>query len=178
MADLEIEVDVPQHAEDRWKRILDDGAEDAVDQLAVLAENHMKAEAPEGVGIPRVNMKTTIKASVRSEDPYTKVVKPHKRTQQGWPLHHVVIEGTDPTSYSGAPPPLDPILQWATAKVTPDEGSTIREVAQNIRWNIYETGHETLPNRFIDRSIRKWEGRTRQIAQDAVDDAFDTGGAI
>lgn len=178
MADLEIELDVPSRAEDRWKEILDEGAEDAVDQLSVLAERHMKDEAPEGVGIPRVNMSTTIKAAVDSTDPYRKEVKPRKRTDQGWPLHHVIIEGTGPASYTGSPPPLDPILQWASAKLVPDAGETIEEVAQNVRWHIAQEGHETLPNPFIDRSLKRWESRSEQIAQDAVDDAFDTGGAV
>lgn len=178
MADLEIEVDVPSRAADRWKQILGEGATDAVDQLATLSERHMKAEAPEGVGIPRVNMSTTIKAAVESEDPYRVSVAPRKRVDDGWPLHHVIIEGTDASSYTSSPPPLDPILQWAAAKITPNADSTLREAAQNIRWHIFHSGHDTLPNEFIDDSLEHWEARTQQVAQDAVDDAFDTGGAI
>jgi len=173
VSELEIEVDVPSRVEDRWKRILGGGAEDAVDQLAVLSERHMKDEAPEGVGIPRVNMRTTIKAATASQDPYRVSVAPRKRTEQGWPLHHAIVEGT---SYDTSPPPLEPILQWATAKITPREGESIERAAENIRWAIFRDGHETFPNEFIDRSVRRWEGRAGQIAQDAVDDAFDTGG--
>ena len=175
VADLEIEVDVPYRVDERWKQILGDGAEDAVDQLAVLAERHMKDEAPEGVGIPRVNMATTIKAHTESTDPYRVSIAPRKRTEDGWPLHHAIIEGTD---YDTNPPPLDPILQWASAKITPDEGQTIEQAAESIRWAIFQDGHETFPNEFIDRSMKRWEGRASQVAQDAVDDAFDTGGAV
>lgn len=175
MADLEIEVDVPSRAEDRWKQILGEGATDAVDQLSTLAERHMKEEAPEGVGIPRVNMRTTIKPKVESTEPYRKSIAPRKKTEEGWPLHHAIIEGTN---YTSSPPPLDPILQWASAKITPDAGETLRQAAQNIRWHIFQEGHETFPNEFVDRSLKRWEGRTEQIAQDAVDDAFSSGGVI
>jgi len=174
MADLNIEVDVPSRASSRWKQILGDGAEDAVDQLTTLAEGHMKAEAPEGVGIPNVNMATTIKSVTESRDPYRVSVAPRKKTEEGWPLHHAIIEGT---SYDTAPPPLDPTLAWARAKITPEAGSTMREAADAIRWNIFHTGHETFPNEFVDDSLDKWESQADQIAQDAVDDAFDTGGA-
>lgn len=172
MSDLEIEVDVPSRAEDRWKQILGEGAEDAVDQLSVLAERHMKDEAPEGVGIPRVNMATTIKPKLESEDPYRKSIAPRKRTEQGWPLHHAIIEGT---SYNSGPPPLDPILSWVQGKLST---ANPIQAAENIRWNIFHDGHETFPNRFVDRSLKRWEGRSKQIAQDAVDDAFDSGGVI
>lgn len=173
MADLEIEVDVPSRAEDRWKQILGEGAEDAVDQLSILAERHMKEEAPEGVGIPRVNMRTTIKPKVESTDPYRKSIAPRKKTDEGWPLHHAIIEGTD---YTSSPPPLDPILQWARAKIVTT--TTIREAAEAIRWNIFQEGHSSFPNEFVDDSLERWESRTQQIAQDAVDDAFDSGGVI
>jgi hypothetical protein len=173
MADLEIDVDVPSAAEDRWKAILGEGARDAVDQLSILAERHMKEEAPEGVGIPRVNMRTTIKPKVESQDPYRKSIAPRKKTEQGWPLHHAIIEGT---TYTNSPPPLDPILQWARAKIVTI--GPIEEAAERIRWNIFREGHSSFPNEFVDRSLKRWEGRTEQIAQDAVDDAFDSGGAI
>lgn len=175
MADLDIEVEVNADQGERWKRIIEEGGQDAVDQLAVLSERHMKDEAPEGVGIPNVNMATTIKPSLESTDPYRKSVAPRKKTEEGWPLHHAIIEGTD---YDDAPPPLDPILRWAKAKITPDEGSTFLEAAQAIRWNIFHDGHETFPNPFITRSLKRWEGRAEQIARDAVDDAFDSGGGI
>jgi len=175
MADLEIEVDIPDRAASRWKQILGEGATDAVDQLATLSERHMKQEAPEGVGIPNVNMSTTIKSVTESRDPYRVSVAPRKKTDDGWPLHHAIIEGT---SYGSSPPPLDPILAWAKAKITPEAGETMLDAAQNIRWAIFHDGHETFPNEFIDRSMKRWESRADQIAQDAVDDAFDSGGAV
>jgi hypothetical protein len=171
MSDLNIEVDVDRRDADRWKQILGEGSQDAVDQLSILAERHMKEEAPEGVGIPNVNMRTTIKPRVESRDPYRKSIAPRKKTQEGWPLHHAIIEGT---SYTTSPPPLDPILQWARGKITTED--PIREVAQAIRWNIFQDGHDSFPNEFVDRSLRKWRQRADQIAQDAVDDAFRGGG--
>ena len=175
MGDLNIEVDVPSRASSRWKQILGEGAEDAVDQLTTLAERHMRQEAPKGVGIPNVNMRSTIKSVTESRDPLRVSVAPRKKTSEGWPLHHAIIEGT---SYTSGPPPLDPILAWAEAKITPDAGDTMREAAQNIRWAIFHDGHETFPNELVDRSLDRWESRADQIAQDAVDDAFSSGGAV
>lgn len=171
MADLEIEVDLPDGASERWKRLAEEGGQDAVDQITVLAEAAMKEEAPEGAGIPEVHMRDTIKPTMESRNPYSKVVKPHKMTEQGWPLHHVIIEGTTGSSYSG-PPPLPPLVQWAEAKLSGDPV----QAAQNIRWAIAQEGHETFPNPFIDRSIRQWQNRADEIAQEAVDEAFEGGG--
>jgi hypothetical protein len=173
MADLEIDVDLPSGASRQWKRLAEEGGRDAVDQISILAERFMKEEAPEGVGIPNVNMRTTIKPKVESRDPYRKNIAPRKKTEQGWPLHHAIIEGT---SYGSSPPPLDPIMAWARAKIVTT--TSIREAAEAIRWNIFHNGHDSFPNEFIDRSVRKWEGRSEQIAQDAVDDAFGSGGGI
>lgn len=171
MADLQIDVDVDSAASERWKRLADEGGRDAVDQLGILAERFMKEEAPEGVGIPNVNMRTTIKPKVEGRDPYRKSIAPRKKTEEGWPLHHAIIEGT---TYTDSPPPLDPILAWARAKIVTT--TSIREAAQAIRWNIFHHGHSSFPNPFIDRSVKQWEGRAEQIAQDAVDDAFSGGG--
>lgn len=171
MANLEIEVDVDRQASDRWKRLAQEGGQDAVDQLSILAERHMKEEAPEGVGIPEVNMRTTIKPRVEGRSPYRKSIAPRKKTQEGWPLHHAIIEGT---TYQNSPPPLDPIMAWARGKIVTT--TSIREAAQAIRWNIFHEGHTSFPNEFIDRSLRQWQARADQIAQDAVDDAFSGGG--
>jgi len=166
MAEMEIEVDVPSRVEDRWKEILGEGATDAVDQLSVLAERHMKDEAPEGVGIPRVNMRTTIKPRQESQNPYSKVVQPNKRVDEGWLLHHAIVDGS--SNYS-APPPLEPLIQWASAKLDGDP----REAAENLRWHIFQNG--IPPNPFIYRSIKQWESNVEQIAQEAMDDTFEGG---
>lgn len=173
---ISIEVDVDERAADRWQRIVGEGATDAVDQITTLAEGAMKEEAPEGAGIPRVNMRTTIKSTTKSQDPYRVEVQPHKRTDDGWLLHHAIVGNPSAPTYDTSPPPLEPILQWAKAKTTPGEGETIRDVAQNIRWSIFHDGHETLPNEFIDRSVKKWNSQVDQIASDAVEDAFGGGG--
>lgn len=170
MADLEIEIELPDGADERWQKLVQMGGQDAVDQLSILAENHMKDEAPEGAGIPNVHMRSTIKPNQKSRDPYRKVIQPHKMTDEGWPLHHAIIEGTDSGSYSG-PPPLQPLVQWAETKLSGDPV----QAAQNIRWAIFQEGHETFPNPFIDRSLKEWRSRADEIAQDAVDAAFESG---
>lgn len=169
MADFEIDVNVDERATDRWEDIVGDGAEDAVDQLAVLAERHMKEEAPEGVGIPEVNMRTTIKAVLQSRDPYRKSIQPHKKTDEGWPLHHAIIDGA---TYPDERPPVEPLKRWARAKLG-DAG-----IGWYLQEQIFEDGQKTFPNRFVDRSVSQWESRVEDIAQDAVDDAFDTRGSI
>lgn len=171
MADLNIEVDVDHGASERWQRITRKGGKKAVDQLSILAERHMKEEAPKGVGIPEVNMRTTIKPRVEGRSPYRKSIAPRKKTQDGWPLHHAIIEGT---TYRNSPPPLDPIMQWARAKIVTT--TSIREAAQAIRWNIFHEGHSSFPNEFVDRSLRRWQAQADEIAQEALDDAFDGGG--
>lgn len=171
MADLNIEVDVDHGASERWQRITQRGGKKAVDQLSILAERHMKEEAPKGVGIPEVNMRTTIKPRVEGRSPYRKSIAPRKKTQEGWPLHHAIIEGT---TYQNSPPPLDPIMQWARAKIVTT--TSIREAAQAIRWNIFHEGHSSFPNEFVDRSLRRWQAQADEIAQEALDDAFDGGG--
>lgn len=166
---IEFDGDEAQRAIDTWRQVVGDGAEDAVRQLAVLSERYMKEEAPEGVGIPEVNMQNTISAEQVSDDPFGMVVKPRKSTDNGIPLHHIIIEGTDSGSYS-ARPPVEPLMSWAAAKLG-DESA-----AWAIREKIFQEGHSTLPNEFVDRSVQRWKSRTDDIAQDAVDEAF--GGGI
>jgi len=166
MADLEIEIDIPAGASEQWKRLVEEGGQEAVDQITTLAEASMKQEAPEGVGIPEVNMSTTIKPRQQSQNPYSKVVQPNKRVDEGWLLHHAIVDGS--SNYS-APPPLEPLIQWAAAKLDGDP----REAAENLRWHIFQNG--IPPNPFIYRSIKQWESNVEQIAQEAMDDTFEGG---
>lgn len=165
---IEIDDREAQRAISTWKQVVGDGAERAVQQLAVLSERYMKEEAPEGVGIPEVNMQNTISAEQVSDDPFGMVVKPRKTTEDGIPLHHIIIEGTDGGSYS-ARPPVEPLKAWAAAKLG-DESA-----AWAIREKIFQEGHTTLPNEFVDESLDRWKNRTEDIAQDAVDEAFGGG---
>jgi len=167
MADLEIDVEIPSTAADQWKQLSKLGGQEAVDQITVLAESSMKDEAPEGVGIPEVNMRSTIKPRKQSENPYSKVVQPHKRVDDGWLLHHAIVEGS---SNYDAPPPLEALVPWAAAKLSGDP----QEAAENLRWHIFENG--IPPNPFVFRSTQQWLASVDTIAQEAVDDTFDDGG--
>lgn len=156
-----------QRAIDKWQEALGDGAADAVRQLVVLSERYMKDEAPEGAGIPNVNLQNTISSEQTSRDPFQVVVKPRKKTRDGWPLHHAIIEGA---SYGSKRPPIDPLMQWASAKLGDPQA------AWPIRESIFQDGQESFPNPFVDRSVSRWEGRVQQISDDAVSSAF--GGVL
>lgn len=190
-ASLQIELNDKQARRivDRWKRIVGSGAREAVDQLGTLAERHMKAEAPEGVGIPNVHLRTSIKSKTTSQDPYRKVIQPTKRTDDGWLLHRAIVGNPSTPSYDLDPeaayPPnvpiwvgpggdaAGPIAEWASTKL----GNP--NAAWQIGWNwALGDGQETFPNEFIDESMDKWRGRIDQVANDAVEDAFRTGGGF
>lgn len=164
--EIEVDDDSAQRAIEAWEEIVGDGAEDAVRQLAVLAERHMKLEAPKGAGHPNVNLRTTIAAEETDGNPFTMVIKPRKSTQDGWPLHHAIIGEPDTPSYDNVRPPIDPLKQWAAAKL----GDA--SAAWPIQEKIFQEGHTSLPNEFIDRSIESWQNDIQDVADDAVADAF------
>jgi len=169
---IEFDDEAAQRAVDHWQRIVGSGARDAVDQISTLAESTMKAEAPEGVGIPDVNMRTTIKSETTSRDPYRKVIMPHKRTERGWLLHRAIVGNPSVPTYSDEKPPVEPLMEWAGAKLgDPSAAWAIRE-------SIYQDGHDSFPNPFIDRSFREWRSQVDRIAGDAVEQAFRTGGGL
>ena len=177
---MQIDVDLgdARREVESWQRIVGEGAVDAVDQIAVLAERFQKKEAPEGVGIPDVHLRTTIKAtqespasSVSGGSGYRKVVMPRKRTQDGWLLHRAIVGNPSTPTYTDKKPPAEPLLEWAETKLGE------RGIGWYLQDKIYREGHDSLPDRFIDRSVRQWEGRAEDIAQDAVESAFRSGGA-
>lgn len=153
------------------------GGEDAVQQLAILAERHMKAEAPEGAGIPDVHMRSTIRPEF-SDDGRVAEIKPHKRTDEGWLLHKAIVGNpSTPTFDSGSKPPVwseggeaqGPLAEWADAKLND------RNAAWAVRESIAESGHSSFPNKFIDRSVGKWRSSVNRIADRAISDALGSG---
>jgi hypothetical protein len=140
------------------------GAE-IVDQLVLLAEGAMKDEAPEGAGIPDVHMRDTIKATGRRT---RQVVKPRKRTEEGWLLHRAIVGSPSvPTWTPESKPPVwqgpdgearGPLAEWADAKLGD------RSAAWAVQQSLVQSGPETLPNRFIDRSVREWQGQVDRVA--------------
>lgn len=158
-----------QRAIATWREVVGDGAEDAVRQLAMLAERFMKEEAPEGVGIPNVNLTTTIASEQVSSDPFGMVIKPRKLTQDGWPLHHAIVGNPSTPTYDDVRPPIDPLMAWASAKLGDPQA------AWPIRESIYQDGQDSFPNPFIDDSVERWQNRVQQISDDAVSSAFGGG---
>jgi hypothetical protein len=155
---------------------VDSGAKDAVRQLSVLAEGPMKREAPEGAGRDR-HMRDTIDTKFRRRG-LTANVGARKRTEDGDLLAEIIVEGTDASSYV----PTDGLVgfvgkqmeDWADAKLGDPQA------AYPIAYSIVRTGHSTLPNDFVDRSLDDWEDSVEDIAGEQVRDALSrlmTGGA-
>jgi len=147
---------------------VDDGASDAVKQLAVLAEGAMKKEAPEGAGADK-RMRDTIHTKFRRQG-LTANVGARKRTDDGGLLSEIVVEGTDASSYVATPGLVaflaDQIEDWADAKLG-DESA-----AYAVAWSIARNGHATLPNDFVDRSLDDWESQVEDVTGDKVRDAM------
>lgn len=172
MAELSIEVDgdEAQRAVRQWRKIVgQDAAENVVKQISTLAERHMKEEAPRGAGIPNVNLRTTISAEQVGDDPIQMMVKPRKRTQDGWLLHRAIVGEPSTPTYGDTRPPIDPLKQWAGAKLGDPQA------AWPIREKIYQEGQRSFPNPFIDRSIERWQNQVQRVSEDAVDEAFRGG---
>lgn len=140
---------------------VDDGASDAVKQLAVLAEGAMKKEAPEGAsGDLRDEVDTKFRRGGLTAN-----VGSRKRADDGVLLATYVVEGTDPNSYDPDNPP-PPLFDWAAAKL--GDSSLGWAVSQSIA----QDGHETLPNDFVDRSLDTWRSQVEDVAGEQVRDAM------
>jgi len=163
---IEVDVEEAQAAVEAWREAIGDGAEGAVRQLAVLSEQHMKEEAPEGVGHPDVNLQNTIASEEVESDPPIMLIKPRKLTDDGWPLHHAIIGEPSVPQYSDTKPPIDPLMAWAAAKLGDPQA------AWPIRETIFQDGHKSFPNPFVDRSIESWNDQIQDVADDAVAQAF------
>jgi len=167
MADIDLEVSVADAVQELrdGSDAVDQGAERAVRQLAVLAEGAMKDEAPEGAGRDQ-HLRDTVDTRFRRGGKRANIGA-RKRTNDGRLLAEIVVEGTDPSSYTlDDPPPVEPLMDWADAKLgDPD-------AAWAIRRSIAQTGHETLPNPFVARAFEDWSDQVEDVAGEAVRDAL------
>jgi len=41
-----------------------------------------------------------------------------------------------------------------------------------VRESIFQSGHDSFPDRFVDRSVNEWESEAERVAGEAVRDAF------
>lgn len=171
MAEIEIDVDADaaKGAVKDWEDDVDDGAKRAVSAIAMLAEGAMKAEAPEGAGFNAPSLRDSIKTKPpQSTKTKNKRVVPTKRTQDGWLLVRAIVGNPSTPTYTDERPPPGPLIDWARAKLgDPSAGWAIRE-------KIYQRGHQSFPNKFVDRSVESWEDTVEQVAGDAVKEAFKT----
>lgn len=168
MAEIEIEVDADSAAAaaERWEEQAEEGGMRAVRAITVLAEGPMKAEAPEGAGKNPPSLRDSIDTKPEGLT-REKRVMPFKRTNEGWLLVRAVVGNPSTPTYRDERPPPGPLLEWARAKLgDASAGWAIRE-------SIYKDGHESFPNRFVDRSIKEWENTVEQVAGKAVQGAFD-----
>jgi hypothetical protein len=157
--DVESAVDALQDAPDAVR----DGGEGAVRQLSVLAEGAQKKEAPEGAGRD-AHLRDTIDTRF-SRQGLKANVGARKRAQDGVLLATYVVEGTGPGSYDPENPP-PPLFDWAAAKL--GDASLGWAVAQSIA----NDGHDTLPNRYVDRSMNAWENQVEDVAGSQVREAL------
>lgn len=169
MAEIEITVDADaaERAAEQWEDAVDDGGKRAVSAIATLAESHMKAEAPEGAGFNSPSLRDSI-TTKPSESTRTKRkrVYPTKRTREGWLLVRAIVGNPSTPTYTDDKPPAGPLIDWARAKLgDPSAGWAIRE-------KIFQRGHATFPNEFVDDSIEQWENEVEQVAGQAVREAF------
>lgn len=145
---------------------VEDGASDAVRQLAVLAEGAMKDETPEGAtGDLRDEIDTRFRRGGLVAN-----VGSRATTDSGERLADFIVEGTDPSSYT-ATPGLVAFLgkqmeDWADAKLG-DES-----LAYAVAWSIARNGHDSLPNDFVNRSLNKWEDDVEDVTGEQVREAM------
>lgn len=160
---VSLAMDVGAAAEqiDELPDAVDDGAADAVQQLAILAEGAMKEEAPEGVS---GDLRDEVDTKFRRNG-LTANVGSRQRAADGTLLAIYVVEGTDASSYS-TQPPYAPLVEWAEAKLG-DPG-----IGYYLAEQIGQGGHETLPNPFVERSMKKWENDVEDVAGKQVRDAM------
>ena len=142
---------------------VEDGATDTVKQLTILAEAAMKDEAAEGAGRDQ-HLRDSVDTKFRNGGMVGNV-GPRKRTEQGWLLASVVVQGTDPSSYDPENPP-PPMFDWAAAKL--GDESLGWAVAQSIA----QDGHRTFPNPFVSRSLKTWRSQVGDVASDEIADAL------
>lgn len=169
MPDNSIEIDLDdedaERVVDAWEQALGRGGSRAVQALTVLAEKHMKAEAPEGAGFNPPSLRDSVDTKPEGRSTQ-KVVMPFKRTSAGWLLVRAVVGNPSTPSYTDEKPPVGPLMRWARAKLGDEDA------AWAIRESIFQTGHDSFPNPFVDRSERAWEDETEAIAGQAVREAL------
>lgn len=162
--ELEVNEDTAEQVVEAWERAVGEGGVDAVGALTVLAESAMKREAPEGAGFNNPSLRDSI--DTKPDSGARRVVMPFKRTREGWLLVRAIVGDPSTPEYDDERPPPGPILEWARAKLGDESaGWAVRE-------SIYQSGHDSFPDRFVDRSITEWENNAEEIAGEAVRDAL------
>lgn len=164
--ELDVDSEDAQRAVQAWKDNVGDGGVDAVTALTVLAENSMKREAPEGAGFNNPSLRDSV--DTKPEGPSKrKVVMPFKRTREGWLLVRAIVGQPSVPTYDDERPPPGPILEWARAKLGD------KQAGWAVRESIYQDGHDSFPDPFVDRSMDEWENTTEEVAGQAVREAFE-----
>lgn len=158
---------------ERLERDVEPSAAAAVSQLAVLAENAMKEEGPEGAGHDKHLRETVGYETDRSGLRAT--VYPDKKTNEGWLLARAIVgDPSTPTYGEDVPVWTDgdgnaqgPLARWAAAKL----GNA------NAAWPISQSwkgggGQDSFPNPFVARAAEKWERRTDELFGESFFDAM------
>ena len=163
--EIDVDADDAERLVQAWKDAVGEGGVDAVGALTVLAERSMKREAPEGAGFNAPSLRDSI--DTKPDSGARRVVMPFKRTGDGWLLVRASGGQPDTPDYDDKRPPVGPLMDWARAKLGD------RSAAWAIRESIYQDGHDSFPNPFVDRSMDEWERTAEKVAGEAVRDALD-----
>ena len=165
--ELDVDITTAMELVDDTRDAVDDGARQVVEQLTVLAEGAMKAEAPEGGG-RETHMRDTITTTFE-DGGMTGRVRPTKTTASGIPLVDIVTGDPGPWA---APPPLAPLADWTDAKFGDPEA------AFGLQQKIFQDGIDAFPNPFVSRSINRWTGDVEDVAGDEVASALSRAGVM
>lgn len=162
---IELDDEQARDAIREWKDAMGEGGMDAVAALTILAEDAMRREAPEGAGFESPSLRDSIDTKPEGRA-LRKVVQPFKRTQSGWLLVRAIVGNPSTPTYTDERPPVDPLMEWAEAKLGDPSA------AWPVRESIFQTGHATFPNEFVDDSMDEWERTVEQVAGQAMREAL------
>lgn len=143
---LEVEVEPALRELEEIRERMDDSIPVALERMGEVFGDAISREAPRGAGaVGGGHMAESVET--RFFGPREIEVQPMKRTQEGWPLVNAVVGNPRTPRYTSKRPPIGPLMVWAAA-VLGDPGA-----AWGVRENIFQRGHATFPNPFVDRGF-------------------------
>lgn len=141
---------------------IDDGAREAIRQLALLAEGETKKEAPEGAG-QDVHMRDTVRTDFDRNGLQARIFA-SKRVGPGILLAGLVTGAFDPSWDPDDPPPVPALMPWAAAKM--GDPNAAGAVSQKL---VQEGMSE---NPFVDRARENFDQDVLPVAVRQISEAL------